>query len=130
MEIKKATLTIGIAILFVLFIVFFVDAVYEQPQYEDFCDYAYASPLRVDFKDSNCVNNFNQTLFNECSSEKGELKYEYDSEGCQVNAACDFCNSNFRDVNAKYNKNIFFISAIIALIVLIKRYKNINPDIR
>ena len=41
MEIKKVALTLGIAILFALFIVFLVDAIYQQPKYEDYCSYQY-----------------------------------------------------------------------------------------
>src|SRR3989338_8931439 len=103
MEIKKVALTFGITILFALFIVFLVDAIYEQPKYDDFCNQIYypePMPLGVQ---SNCIEEYNnQTVINECIKERGEIRYTYDKKGCPKEAYCDYCSKGFTDANAKY----------------------------
>lgn len=120
MEIKKIALTLGIAILFVLFIVFFVEAVYESPKYEDFCDQGYYAYPRVANPETlNCTPIYNETLFNNCSKEHGEIRYRFDERGCEKEAYCNYCSRDFNDANSKYNKNIFYISAIVGIIVIL-----------
>lgn len=115
MEIKKVALTIGIAVLFTLFIVFLVDAIYESPKYEDYCtqtNYPKSMP-------TNCSVSYNEGLAQKCYKDKGELRYHYDEKGCEKDPYCDYCSKDFNQSNSKYNKNIFFISAIVAILAII-----------
>lgn len=120
MEIKKVALTFGIAILFTLFIVFLIDAIYEQPEYNNYCNQTYYSePMPLAFQ-PNCTEEYNnQTLINECIKERGEIKYNYDKNRCPKKVYCDYCSKDFTDKNTEYNKNIFYISAILGLIAII-----------
>src|SRR3989344_144461 len=120
MEIKKVALTVGIAVLFTLFVVFFVDAVYEQPKYENYCNYSpYREPLPLGKSQEECPLSYNHELFDECIKQKGEIRYRTDEIGCQVDPYCDFCGKNFSETNAHYNRNIFFIAAIIGIAAII-----------
>lgn len=120
MEIKKVALTVGIAILFTLFIVFFVEAVYESPKYENYCNpYGPYSGHFVPQVASNCTLQYNETLANQCAKDRGELRYKYNEKGCETDPYCDYCSRDFNDANTKYNKNIFYISAIVAIIAIL-----------
>ena len=131
MELKKVALTIGIAVIFALFIVFFVEAVYEQPKYEDFCNQTYfgmrydpyyqtQEPKAVGSVNTNCTALvFNQTFHNSCGASKGYVDFNYDEKGCPTEAFCEYCSKNFNDANEIYTKNIFWISAIVGLIAII-----------
>ena len=118
MEIKKVALTLGIAILFALFIVFLVDAIYEQPKYEDFCSYQYY-PTKAPSLSDNCTTVYNENLVNSCIKEKGEVRDRLDEKGCQIESYCDYCSRDFNSVNSKYNKNIFYISAIVGILAIL-----------
>lgn len=119
MEIKKVALTIGIAVLFTLFIVFLVDAFYTQPEYSKYCTMPYYSePVKI-AAPQNCTDINNQSSIDNCYKNQGEIRYKYDSNGCAKEVYCDPCSKEFNAANAKYNKNIFYISAIIGIIAII-----------
>jgi len=115
MTIKKVALTVGIAVLFTLFIVFLVDAIYKSPKYEDYCTQPYF-PKQVK---NNCQPIYDEQLIQQCYKDKGELRYNYDEKGCEKEAYCDSCYKGFNEADSKYNKNIFFISAIVAIIAIL-----------
>ena len=114
MEIKKVALTIGIAVLFTLFIVFLVDAIYESPKYQNYCSQPYPKS-----DPTNCQLDYNENLAQQCYKDRGELRYHYDEEGCEIDPYCDYCSRDYDQANSKYNKNIFFISAIVAILSII-----------
>ncbi len=118
MELKKVALTIGIAILFTLFVVFFIDAVYESPEYDQYCSGMYY-PQPVKVGSENCPAVYNEQLFNQCVRDKGEVRYKYDERGCEKDPYCDYCSRDFNQVLSKYNKNILFISAIVGIIAIL-----------
>ena len=120
MEIKKVALTIGIAILFTLFIVFLVDAIYSAPKYEDYCTPQFApTPIIKGGVAVNCTQAYNETLANKCYKDQGEARYKYDSNGCEKEMYCDLCSKEYNTKNSTYTKNLFYISAIIALISIL-----------
>ncbi len=128
MEIKKIALTIGIAVLFTLFIVFLVDAIYSYPKYEDYCIPQFY-PAPVAKLGINCTSVYNESLANQCFKDQGEMRYKYDSEGCEKEMYCDPCSKEYNTKNSTYNKNIFYISALIALIsILVGLYLPKNLD--
>lgn len=130
MEIKKVALTIGIAILFTLFIVFFIEAVYEEPKYEDYCSIAPYPSMVFPEQVLNCTVTYNEELFSQCMKDQGEIRYRYDERGCETEAYCDYCSKDFNEAHSPYNKNLFYISAIISILAIIAGLylpKNIDP---
>jgi hypothetical protein len=119
MELKKVALTLGIAVLFTLFIVFLVDAIYQQPKYEDYCSNNYYGPYPAKFENTRCPIIYNSTLNEECVKNKGQINYKYDNNGCEIEAYCEYCYVKFDDANRKYNKNIFYISALVGIIAIL-----------
>ena len=46
--------------------------------------------------------------------------YDYDAQGCTSNLKiCDFCSKQFDDAIQKYNRNTFFIFALIGFILIV-----------
>lgn len=122
MDLKKVSLTIGIAVLFALFIGFFIDAVYPGPEYDQFCKH-FNGPTPI-YKGgpepSKCPEiNYNDPVSQECNEKGGYMEYDYDAQGCATNSRCNTCNKEFEAVNKVYSRNLFFITAIVGIIAIL-----------
>ncbi len=119
-NLKKISLTIGIAILFALFIGFTIDAIYPSPKYENYCTPAYYPQQAKLSEPSECKNNLNnEAISNTCYKERGEIRYDYDSDGCPSRMYCDLCSADFNNANDKYSLILFYITALIGIIAII-----------
>lgn len=108
---KKTIISIGIAILFVMFVAYAIESFYPSPKYEDFC--------QIDGKQY-----FNQT---DCEANDGTWT-NYPPEAIQkmpntvpLTGYCDVyvkCQKEFQDENEKYNRGVFFIALTIGIIIL------------
>lgn len=117
MEIKNLLLGAVIAIIFLMFCVYGIKLMYNGPEYEDFCENTYSSPEKTS---NTCnINNKLQDKANQCYNSKGIVRYKYDYNGCRTNLTCDFCNRDFEEVNKDYTKNLFLISLIFGIVVII-----------
>ena len=118
MDLKSIALTTGIAILFTLFIVFFIDAVYEMPKYESYCNYTYyPEPQKV--MPQNCTIASNELAVQTCYQNKGESRFSYDRQGCIKEQSCDYCSKSYNKANENYTRIIFYLSALLAIIAII-----------
>jgi len=128
MEPKKLAVALGIAILLPLFLGLFVDAVYSEPKYEDFCKNQGPYAVSVPAKDVgagvgvglNCTNDFYNTpeALN-CTNNKGNPVPKYNQNNCQVFDKCDYCGRDFQTASDIYNRNIFFILAPLGFIIVV-----------
>lgn len=124
MEIKKVSLTIGIAVLFALFIGFAIDAFYAGPEYNDFCkskSYPYPEkpyPTQVDITKCQQLN-YKDSIYTSCTQDIGYVAYDIDEKGCQINPYCETCQVKFDAANKIYSRNLFFIAAVIGIIAII-----------
>ncbi|MBW3011586.1 hypothetical protein KY311_00210 [Candidatus Woesearchaeota archaeon] len=116
MNIKEKLLSIAIAIVFVLFVGFAIEAFYPTPEWDDYCgqsDRYYAEPMIID-KSYNCTRNI--TLDIEC---EGFVKtIAYDDKNCPV-YECDLCSIEYEDAQEVYNRILFIITSIVGLAVLL-----------
>src|SRR3989338_9552986 len=119
MEIKKVALSIGIAVLTTLFIVFLIDAVYTLPEYSDYCNETFYPPQPVKLDIQNCTEINTEHLANQCYNNEGEIRFKYDSKGCAIEAYCEYCVKDYNKANSNYNKNIFYVSAIIGILLIV-----------
>ncbi len=135
-KIKETILGISIAIIFVFFVVFGIKAFYKEPKYEDFCklgvpiDFVsgkggyYAEPYPARMKEpeqSICAkSNLEYDKFRKACAEKSmDVAYEYDDKGCQVAKECTSCNVDFDKARNIYFRNVFIISGIVGIIVIV-----------
>jgi len=120
MDIKKLAMTILIAVLIPLFIVLFIDALYSEPKYEDFCtfDEYYSKPMPPINEGVICDYNYG-TEYNQCLADRGSPRFDYETDGCQIYRECDYCSRDYEDQREVYNRNVFFIFAILSLAIIV-----------
>jgi len=125
MKTKELLMALAIAVMAALFVGLFVDAVYSNPKYEDFCtNYAHPYPEKtgiIGINTTQCSDPYfvYQNETRACEQEKGFAEFEYDTKGCQVYRSCNFCSRDFNVVNEKYNRNLFFIITPIAVVAIL-----------
>ncbi|MBU0665775.1 MAG: hypothetical protein ABIC91_05485 [Nanoarchaeota archaeon] len=119
MKLKKVMLSLGVGILAALFIGFFIDAIYPSIEYNDYCKDQFEMLQPFAKNQELCNYTYNQTFRTNCVNKEGMIKQEYNSNGCVTNELCDFCGKEFRDDNEKYNRNLFYITAPIGLLLIL-----------
>lgn len=118
MDAKKLAMVIGIAVLLPLFVGLFVDAIYESPNYEDYCNFRPELTRPLELPPNNC--SFDSTPeYEECINNEGMPRFDFDENNCQIYSECDYCNKDYEQINEVYNRNIFFILAPIGLAIVI-----------
>ncbi len=117
------TIIIGIfiSIMVMVLVNLIVTYAYEQPDYGRYCKvneivYPKATPLGINCTLSPLVEQ--QT--NQCYAERGQPIYNYDNNGCIVSLKdCDLCGAGYEDASKAYNRNVFFIFAIVGFILIV-----------
>ena len=98
-----------------MFFVYGTKLVYDEPEYDKFCNQSYYYPEKI----VNCsFNSELQKQMTDCYNQKGTPQYEYDANGCEKSLTCDFCGLQYEEANRNYSKNLFLISLIVGIIVI------------
>lgn len=119
-DLKKISLTIGIAVLFALFIGFTIDAIYQAPKYETYCNISIGEQIVLAKGEAiQCPIINDQSISNSCYQQKGEIRYEYNTKGCPTRAYCDLCSAQFYKADEKYNLRVFYIAALVGIIAIL-----------
>lgn len=104
---RKIIISIGIAILFVMFIAYAIESIYPSPVYEDYCP-AIGKEI------------FNIT---ECEANNGTWQeYPKPIEQNSPQGYCDTysrCYEEYNKASEPYNRNVFFIALSIGIIALL-----------
>ena len=98
-----------------------VSYAYEPPKYDDYCKGiggAGPYPVKYGLDNAQCGNcTFSKTLQEQtenCNLNNGIPVYDYDDKGCTSTLKeCNMCNKNFEDIMNLYNRNTFFVFALI-----------------
>ena len=115
MNVKNLLLGIVIAVIFLMFFVYGTKLVYDEPEYDKFCNYSYYYPEKI----INCsFNSELQKQMQDCYNQRGIPRYEYDANGCETSLTCDLCSLEYEEASKDYSKNLFLISLIIGIIVI------------
>jgi len=119
MKIKNLILGAIIAIVFLFFCIYGLSLVYDEPKVEDYCNKTAEIPrpvkLPTECTNEEAINQLNQ----QCYNEGGQPVPIYDSSGCQVDITCDYCRQDYNEARESYSKNIFIISIIFSLVIII-----------
>ena len=108
---KKAILSVAIAIIFVLFIAYAIETIYPSPKFETYCP----NSERAIINQSDC----------EQANGTWQTYPEYVAEKpvpVGVTGYCDTytkCQKPYEQASEVYNRNIFFVSLVVGLIVII-----------
>ena len=119
-DFRRILVSIAIAILLTLFLVFAVDLFYTEPKYEEYCNFSLSSPYPYKEIPTNTVNctTFKYD-YNQCYNGRGYTNYEYDSNGCPYNVTCSDCNIKYEESKKEYAGIAFTIFIILAVLALI-----------
>lgn len=104
-----------------------VDYVYEGPKYENYCNDTMGNgpyPVKYGVSNEVCGNcTFSPELqkeTEECYSNRGMPIYNYDSKGCTSSIReCDMCSRTFEDAMKAYNRETFFVFALIGFVLIV-----------
>jgi len=120
MDAKQLAMIIGIGVLLPLFLGFFVDAVYTEPKYEDYCNNSiYPKEYPAYPETTNCTAFYSLPEVQQCNNDRGNAIPKYDSNNCQVFDKCDYCQKDFDQARGVYNRDVFFILAPLGLIIVL-----------
>ncbi len=112
MKTKELLLALAIAIMAALFVGLLVDAIYEEPQYDDYCTERIApKPLTPPAEDCSDID---EAAVETCQQQKGVPEYAMEN-GCRVFDTCNTCYNEYHDVQEVYNRNLFFIITPLAV---------------
>jgi len=123
------TIIIGIFIAIMVITLFnlLVSYVYEPKEYQDFCKgVENIGPYPVKYGVSNevCGNcTFSKELqlqAEKCAQDGGVAIYDYDEKGCTSSIKeCSTCNQDFDNAMKIYNRNTFFVYAVIGFTLIV-----------
>ena len=121
-DLRRILIIFVIAVLFSVFVVTTIEAIYPAPKYEDFCHSNFgprAAPA-IPTKTNTCpATEPSQAFFQQCSDQKGYVDYKiYDSNGCAKEPFCNTCNNDLTKANEKYNFIYFLIAALAGLLAI------------
>lgn len=123
MKVKDLILGLIIAVVFLLFAVYGTKLIYDWPDYNDYCGKDLRTPEAVKIpagSADDCTEIINlDVISQQCYDQDGFLRYEYDQNGCIQDVECDFCARDYNDANETYSKNLFIISLVLSLIVIV-----------
>ncbi len=119
-------LGVFIAIMVITLFNLIVTYIYEEPRYEDFCKNIFGGsyPVKYGVGPEQCANcTFSRALQEEtdkCTQENGIPVYEYNEKGCTVSLKeCSLCNKDSENAMKLYNRNTFFVYAVIGFILVV-----------
>ncbi|MBU0615184.1 MAG: hypothetical protein KJ601_03765 [Nanoarchaeota archaeon] len=118
-DIRKIIIIFVIGILFSVLVFSTIEAVYPQPEWEDYCkmNNIRAGPITV--KQGDCAAlDVPIEVQEKCTEDHGYIDYKYDSVGCAESYYCETCQYEYDQEMDKYNQYVFYISAVLALIAI------------
>lgn len=117
---------VALALLSAFFVGLLVDALYQEPKYDDFCTNAarpsYTKPYPVYPEQCSPYNLTVQerAQIDQCFDEKGMPDYIIDDKGCQTSfKECNYCQRDFDQALQIYNRNVFYIVTPLGLLAII-----------
>ena len=121
-DIRKIIIIFVVGILFSVLVFSVIEAVYPEPQYEDFCNEKFLARAPQMIKDADdCPDleiEVTKETIKECEEKKGNIEYDYDSSGCAIDFERNTCNYELRQAQDSHNQYVFYISAVLALIAI------------
>lgn len=125
-SIKKAALTVALLVLTALFIGLLVDAIYDYPEYDEYCtERDYMEPPRpypmekIPGEERTTCEPVNETLTNKCYDAKGFVMYSYDAYGCPTFKKCNTCNIELEGAQKLVNEKAFYLGMFLSLIIIV-----------
>ena len=128
-ELRKYIVVLVITVLFSILVYSSIEAIYPEPEYDQFCKYYDKYPKaaypfqdekeRASHKCPDYSNKPTDEQLKQCAETDGMNEYNYDEYGCPTKYTCNYCNKQLRDSQKKYSLVIFIVSAIAGLAAIV-----------
>ncbi len=126
MKVKEVAMVVALALLSAFFVGLLVDALYEEPEYDELCkpsERPYpekASPIYPQQCPPQNSTVQEQQLILQCQDDKGMPDYYIDTQGCATSfKECNYCQRDFNQALQIYNRNVFSIVTPLGLLAII-----------
>lgn len=110
---KQLAIAATIAVLFTVFIITSVEAVYPTPEYDDYCDDTPPTPSLGE----DCTGIAQERIRN-CTERGGEPRYEYNESGCKTDMSCSMCRQKYEDASERRDLVGFIVAAIAGVLAI------------
>lgn len=114
---RKILIIFLVGVLYAIFSYSLIDAVYPNPEYQDFCREEFiTAPMKMQM---GCPLQ-NCTAIPEIQCDRKAIpRYNYSSNGCPTAVSCDYCQNEFDKEQEKHNLIVFLFSSVLGLIALV-----------
>lgn len=126
---RKLALTILIGVFIAIMVItlfnLLVGYVYEEPKYENYCNFTdvglYPVKMGIPCVTANCTYlPALQAEQDQCVAKRGQAVFNYNVDGCAISLKrCDMCQVNFENATKGYNRNTFFVFAVIGFALIV-----------
>ncbi|MBR9703583.1 hypothetical protein GOV10_06080 [Candidatus Woesearchaeota archaeon] len=115
-DFKLVILALVIAVLFTTFTFTLTNAIYQGPEYSDYCDSKLRAPIKVE-----CENYLEPQPqeYEICDEEGGYLEPIYNQEGCIESYECNTCSAGYEEAQEKEHHIFFAIMSLLGIISII-----------
>ncbi len=119
MDLRQIAIAAAVAILSAVFIALLIDAVYQEPQWSDYCEDEFgprSKPVPASIE-TGCDYNYGDEE-QQCYRDGGLVRTKLNESGCPVFDKCDFCNKDYDAVRKIYTRNVFIIAGVIGVVAI------------
>lgn len=114
-KIKKTILSVSIAIILLLFVIYGISTFYVVPKYDDFCDYS--KPVQqVDTQEDCEALDGRWTDYAEGPAPRKVGAEDIPEGWCDFNY---YCSRDYDAVKEPYNRNVFIIAVVFGLVAVL-----------
>ncbi|MBR9699485.1 hypothetical protein GOV09_03465 [Candidatus Woesearchaeota archaeon] len=120
MDIRKILIIFVVGLLFSVLVFSVIEAVYPQPDWDDFCEEKFPTPVRLaDREKIECPDlEVPKSDQDSCKEKEGDITFNYDENGCATSFECSTCRHEYDQSRERYNQVVFYVSAILALLAI------------
>ncbi len=126
MKVKEVAMVVALSLLSAFFVGLLVDALYEEPKYDDFCTNSarpYYQKTYPAYPEQCPIYNLTtqeQEQIAQCEKDKGFPEFNTDDRGCQQSyKSCNFCQRDYDQAREIYNRNVFYIVTPLGLFAIL-----------
>lgn len=120
---RRIVIIFVIAVLFSLFVNLTIEAIYPEPDRDDFCEPEKEKP-HIPYPEASrnitCPQlDVTDEIIETCEIEKGYIDYVKDKNNCPIEAYCETCQRDLDESREEYNLIVFIVSTILGFIAIV-----------
>lgn len=119
MDPRQIAVAAAVAVLSAVFVILLIDAVYQEPQFSDYCkdDFGFrAKPIPLG-SEPKCDYMYGDEG-EKCIQDGGMVRTKQNESGCPIFDYCDFCNKDYDAARGGYTRNVFIVAGVVGVIAI------------